>query len=32
MGNCPGGEVPWWGISLVGRCPSGEMPYSGELP
>ena len=29
MGNCPSGELSWWGIVLVGNCPSGELSWWG---
>ena len=25
MGSCPGGELSWWGVVLVGNCPGGEL-------
>ena len=25
VGNCPSGELSWWGIVLVGSCPGGEL-------
>ena len=25
VGNCPSGELSWWGIVLVGNCPGGEL-------
>ena len=31
MGNCPSGDLSWWGVVLVGSCPGlGSCP-SGEL-
>ena len=30
MGNCPGGELSWWGFVLVGICPGGGELSSGE--
>ena len=30
MGDCPGGELSWWGVVLVGICPDGYL-LGGEL-
>ena len=30
MGSCPGGELSWWRVVLVGSCPSRGHP-GGEL-
>ena len=32
MGNCPSGELSWWGVVLVGSCPGGGIVLVGNYP
>ena len=29
VGNCPVGDLSWWGVALVGTCPGGELSRVG---
>ena len=32
VGNCPGGELSWWGIVLVRNCPGERIVLVGNCP
>ena len=31
VGNCPVGDLSWWGLVLLGSCPIGELSWWGVV-